>query len=142
MAVVAALAYLALAAWPAAPLRAQVMDSATIRELVEGLRSGTISSAYASSECSGSFADTPDSVETLQVLSTYLEVPAELAASAFCSALVHTIVRGDIGVESLLAINREEADAPLLHAAGRILRAVYFAHQRATTISAEAAATR
>ncbi len=116
-AVVSGLALLALVAWPAAPLHAQIMDSQTIRELVDGLRSGTISSVYASSECSGAFAAAPDSEDTLRVISTFLEVPTELAASAFCTALVHTIVRGDIGVESLLAINQEEVDAPMMHAA-------------------------
>jgi hypothetical protein len=130
---------LALMALPVPAVKAQSdLDSAEIRLLVEGLRNGTLSSAYASAECSRGVAEIPESKAVRQLMTTYLEVPHELALAAFCDGLMRAIVARDIGVDTLLAVNREEVDATMLREFGRILRAVYFAHRRATTASAEA----
>ena len=133
------LVLLALAGISTPAVQAQTdLDSAEIRLLVEGLRDGTLSSAYASSECARGVTESSQSATIRRLMTTYLVVPDELALTAFCDGLMRAIVARDIGVDTLLAINRQEADATVLREFGRVLRAVYFAHRSATTASAEA----
>lgn len=135
------LAALALAALLLQPAEAQSdLDAAEIRLLVEGLQNGTLSFSYASAECARGLAEEADEENMRQVMATYLDVPDEIALAAFCDGMMRAIVAGDLGVDSLLAVNREKVDATMLREFGRILRVVYFAHRRSTSISAEARA--
>jgi hypothetical protein len=138
-AIAAGLAVLALAALLLQPARAQSdLDAAAIRLLVEGLQNGTLSFSHASAECTRGLAEETDNENVRQVMATYLDVPDSIALSAFCDGLMRAIVSKDLGVDSLLAVNRKEPDATMLREFGRILRAVYFAHRRTTSVSAEA----
>lgn len=128
-----------LTAFCAPAVRAQTgLDDVEIRLLVESLRNGTLSSADASAECALGIIETPESAALKRLMTTYLEVPQELALAAFCEGLMRAIMTRDIGVDTLLAVNRPEVDAAALREFGRILRAVYFAHRSATTVSADA----
>ena len=133
------LVLLALTALCAPAVEAQTgLEDAEIRLLVESLRNGTLSSADASAECALGIGETRESGAMKRLMTTYLEVPEELALAAFCDGLMRAIMTRDIGMDTLLAANRPEVDATALREFGRILRAVYFAHRSATTVSAEA----
>ena len=108
-----------------------------ITRLVEGLKNGTLSPAYVSSECERDVVQGPEGENLRQVISTYLEVPEPLAQGAFCRALVQAIRDGELTTEGLVKVARQKIDADTFLEVGRILRAVYFAHRRTTTASLE-----
>lgn len=108
-----------------------------IRRIVEGLRDGTYSVRYASDECQRGFGKDPAVQDLREVMSTFLEVPEDLAVAAFCGALAQAIKDGEITADGMLLVSRNGRDAASALEIGRILRAVYFSHVVTTTASAE-----
>jgi hypothetical protein len=108
-----------------------------MRRMVDGLRDGTLSVAYASGECRRSLEDDPAGKGLEQVMATFLEVPEDLALSAFCRALVQAIKAGELSADGLMLVSRDGRDPATALEIGRILRATYFSHVVTTTASAE-----
>lgn len=134
----AAAVLVASSAWFTTPSLAQsplVEDE--IRSMVDGLRDGTLSVAYASDECRRGLQEEPDAKDLEEVMGTFLEVPEELALAAFCRALAQAIKAGELSAEGLVLVSRDGRDPATALEVGRILRAVYFAHVKTTTASAE-----
>ena len=108
-----------------------------VRRMVDGLRDGTLSAAYVSDECRRSLEDDPAGKDLEQGMATFLEVPEDLALSAFCRALVQAIKAGELSADGLALVSRDGRDPATALEIGRILRAVYFSHVVTTTASAE-----
>ena len=132
-----------LLAWPVnlpAPAAAeQPFAEAKIRELVEGLQNGTLPPYFVSEACRLEMQSDPKGEDLREIMTTYLEVPPELALSAFCDALVAIVRSGDVTLEGLLRIARNEKDAAMGLEVGRFLRAIFYAHRRTSTASLEGA---
>jgi hypothetical protein len=108
-----------------------------IRRMVEGLRNGTYSVRYASEECQRGFGDDPAVQDLREVMSTFLEVPEDLAVAAFCDALAQAVKDGEVTADGMVLVSRNRRDAASALEVGSILRAVYFSHVVTTTASAE-----
>ena len=134
-----------LLAWPAAlpaPAAAQqafVEDE--LRELVEGLRNGTLRPSFVSRECELTIQDGADAEAVKHFIATYLQVPEALALSAICDAITLAIKDGEITVETLMLVNQEDDDAPKATEIGRLLRIIYFRHRETSTAALDAEAT-
>src|SRR3546814_9241813 len=90
----------------------------------------------AGEECRRGMAATEDAEQLAQVFSAYLDVPEEAALGATCQALVRAIKAGDVSLDTLLLFTQPVTDSGELFEAGRLLRAIFFAH-RLTTRSEE-----
>lgn len=108
-----------------------------IRRMVEGLRDGTLSVAFASDECRRSLEDDPAGKDLEEVMATFLEVPEDLALAAFCRALMQAIKSGELAADGLVLVTRDGRDPATALQIGRLLRATYFSHVVTTTASAE-----
>lgn len=131
---------LAVAALPA-PAAAQVPE-AEIRALTEGLQNGTLPLSLASEQCREDLAKGEDAQAIAEVMSTYLEVPEELALAATCQAIMRAIKANEVTADALLLFAQDELDAAGLFEAGRVMRAIYFSHRLTTTASASGQAAR
>lgn len=113
------------------------LEESEIRDLVEGLQNGTLQPSFASEQCHLGLQDDPQGDDLREFVSGYLEVPPETALPAFCDALVQVIKARTITLESLLTVVRQQGEAAGFLEVGRLLRAVYFSHLRASTASLE-----
>ncbi len=107
-----------------------------MREVFDGLQSGALKPATASERCSGSLNTNPEGDNLRDVMATFLDVPADSALPAFCDALVIAIVDGRLTLDGLLQVagNQGSEDAAFFEV-GKLLRAVYFAHEPSPTAS-------
>jgi hypothetical protein len=110
-------------------------EESEIRDLVEGLQNGTLRPSFASEQCQLGLRDNPQGEDLREITSGYLDVPPETALPAFCDALVRVIQSRTITLESLLTIVRKQGEAAGFLEVGRLLRAIYFSHLRASTAS-------
>jgi hypothetical protein len=133
---VAALTVASLA-WLAAPSLAQPAFEDDIRSMVDGLRDGTLSIAFASDECRRGLEEDPAGNDIEEVMAGFLEVPEDFGLAAFCRALVRAIKAGDVSADGMVLVSRDGRDPATALEIGSILRAVYFSHVVTTTASAE-----
>ena len=108
-----------------------------IRRMVEGVRDGTLSVAFASDECRRGLEEDPGGKEIKEVMAGFLEVPEDFGLAAFCRALVQAIKAGDVSADAMVLVSRDGRDPATALEVGGILRAVYFSHVVTTTASAE-----
>jgi hypothetical protein len=123
---------------PGQPALAQsTFDEADIIKLVDGLKDGTLPAGLASAECQIGFEeeDSYDN-EVREFMAAFLEVPDDLALKAFCDAMISSIMGGSLTKEALILVSRGEENRETALEIGRFIRAVYFAHDRASLISA------
>ncbi len=112
---------------PAAAAGATMAEK-EISKIFEGLQSGTLDPSEAHADCLDSIERHEDPESLRQVFSTYLEVTQAEALSVLCEAVVQTVGDGNLMMEDLLPLfSKQDKPAEVL-AAGRFLRAVYFAH--------------
>lgn len=134
---VAALTVVSLPLLAAPSLAQSSFVEGDIRRMVEGLRDGTVSVAFASDECRRGLEEDPGGKEIKEVMAGFLEVPEDFGLAAFCRALVQAIKAGDVSADGMVLVSRDGRDPATALEVGSILRAVYFSHVVTTTASAE-----
>jgi hypothetical protein len=130
---------LSLALLPGAAPADPVLDEEAM-QAIEGLRAGTVDAQTVRQACLDSLSNSDDAEILTEVMTTFLEVPGGDALAALCRAIVVGLQDGSISADTLDRINHPDDKAAEAFEAGRLLRAVYFAHLGRTPISASRAA--
>ena len=126
--------------WLASPsLAQQTFNTDDLRRMAAGLRNGTLSDSLVSDECRRVLEGHPRGQSIEEAMAGFLDVPEDIAAAAFCRALVQGIKADDLSVDEIALLIQEGSDPASDPASalafGRLLRALYFSH--VVTVSAE-----
>ena len=114
---------------PCAALAAGSTDlDRQLLEAVDGLRSGALAPDDATELCANDLAASDDGADFREVMTTFLDVPSADAIPALCRAVVHGVVAGTITDDNLRPVLGTTNKNTEAFEAGRLLRAVYFAH--------------
>lgn len=122
---------------PGAAPAQPVLDEDAVRA-IEGLHAGTVDAQTVRQACLDSLSNSDDAEILTEVMTTFLEVPGEGALAALCRAIVVGLQDGSISADTLGRVNHPDGEVAEAFEAGRLLRAVYFAHLRRTPVAAGA----
>lgn len=111
----------------ASPAEAASLE-AEMLAAVGGLRSGTLAPGDAADRCVQALEASEEGTDYRAFMATFLEVPRSDAIPALCRALVQSIVAGTVTEANLEPVLSGTSKDQESFEAGRLLRAVYFAH--------------
>lgn len=112
---------------PASPAEAASLEEEMLAA-VGSLRSGTLAPGDAADRCVQALEASEEEADYRAVMATFLDVPRSEAIPALCRAIVQSIVAGTITEANLEPVLSGTSKDQESFEAGRLLRAVYFAH--------------
>lgn len=117
---------------PASPAEAASPEEEMLAA-VGSLRSGTLAPRDAADRCVQALEASEEETDYRAFMATFLEVPRSDAIPALCRAIVQSIVAGTITEANLEPVLSGTSNDQESFEAGRLLRAVYFAHHLGST---------